>query len=319
MLAHVHDQLDTPDRVGELRCLKGHRSPVNSVTFSPDSRYAISGSGGELVDGLYTDGEDRVVSIWNLADGKPVARFEKQATAALCVAWSPSGSHVLTSSRSGNLYYIDARDVAIYRRLAKHGQIVFSTAFSPDGGQVVSGCDDGVVRVWDLSGRRINRYEGHQRAVTSVAYSPNGRWIVSGSLDRTARLWDTHSGQAGPRLLGHTRSVLSVAFSPDNTRVASAGADGTVRLWQAETGAEIRCIHGHEGTVSGVAFTPVGDRVLSGSSDMTVRLWEIASGAEVCCFTEHSGAVKSVAVSPGGRRALSGSADCTVRVWCLPT
>jgi WD40 repeat protein len=114
---------------------------------------------------------------------------------------------------------------------------VTSVAFSPDGTRIVSGSDDGTIRVWDAStsdtvAGPFGGFKGHTRSVTSVAFSPDGKRIVSGSVDQTIRVWDAHTGDtvAGP-FKGHTNSVTSVAFSPDGTRIVSGSCDQTIRVW----------------------------------------------------------------------------------------
>ena len=54
---------------------------------------------------------------------------------------------------------------------------VFSVAFSPDGRRIVSGSDDGTLRLWDAgTGQQIGApLTGHTGPVASVAFSPDGR------------------------------------------------------------------------------------------------------------------------------------------------
>jgi WD40 repeat protein len=63
---------------------------------------------------------------------------------------------------------------------------VNSVACSPDGQYIISGSDDGSIRIWDAdTGATVGKpLKAHERPVWSVAYSPDGRHIISGSRYR---------------------------------------------------------------------------------------------------------------------------------------
>ncbi|KAF8965897.1 hypothetical protein BDZ97DRAFT_1995357 [Flammula alnicola] len=197
---------------------------------------------------------------------------------------------------------------------------VLSVAFSPDGTCIVSGGDDGTIRVRDArTGDTVaGPFKGHTNSVWSVAFSPDGTHIVSGSEDQTIRVWDARTGDtvAGP-FKGHTSSVWSVAFSPDGMHIISGSEDQTIRVWDARTGDTVAGpFEGHTNSVWSVAFSPDGTRIVSGSKDQTIRVWDARTGDTVAGpFKGHTSSVWSVAFSPDGMHIISGSEDQTIRVW----
>src|SRR5205807_1350037 len=104
-------------------------------------------------------------------------------------------------------------------------------AFSPRGGLVATGGDDGTVHLYDIAtGRQAGRtLAGHAGVVASLAFTRDGSLLASGSGDGTARLWSVATreqvGRAlvDPQLVVQGAGVDSVAFSPDGSLVATGG------------------------------------------------------------------------------------------------
>ncbi|MDW8293635.1 MAG: WD40 repeat domain-containing protein [Anaerolineae bacterium] len=119
----------------------------------------------------------------------------------------------------------------------RHPNAVTDAQLSEDGARLLTGCRDGIGRVWDVqSGTVLTALRGHSGWVTRVAFAPDGSRLLTGSTDRTARVWNAGTGRTAVVLSGHTAAVSAVAFSPDGALVATGSADRTVRLWDAATG-----------------------------------------------------------------------------------
>ena len=198
--------------------------------------------------------------------------------------------------------------------LKGHARAVTSVAVSADEQTIVSGSDDGLVKVWDArTGQEKLSLAGHTRPVRSVAITADGLRIVSASFDGLVKVWDAHTGKEQLTLKGHTGAVLSMAVSGDGRRIVSGSADLTAKVWDAG-GKEKFSLKGQSGAVPSVAMSGDGRCIVTANS-ATATVWDGETGEKKHTLKGHSDLVYSVAVSPDGKRIASASYDHTVKVW----
>ncbi|WP_413206196.1 pentapeptide repeat-containing protein [Rhodospirillum sp. A1_3_36] len=185
-------------------------------------------------------------------------------------------------------------------------------AFSPDGRRLLSGGEDGTLRLWNAETGRILSAIEHGTRIQSCAFSPDGRRLISGGDDGTLRLWDAETGRA-LSAMEHGDWITSCAFSPDGRRLISGGDDGTLRLWEAETGRLLSAMN-NSIWIDSCAFSPDGRRLISGGRDGTLRLWDTETGCLLSTM-KHGESILSCAFSPDGRRLLSVGNDGTLKLW----
>jgi WD domain, G-beta repeat len=300
---------------GETRQLTGHGWGVLCVAFTPDGKYAVTGS------------RDRTIRVWDHKSGEEVRRFKGHELGVWGIAITKDQRCLASCSPDSTIRLWDFETGKELRILRGHTKGVRSVLFSRDEMTLISSSshsEDPTTRLWDAK-------SGNERRSIFVsgplALSPDGESILIGSL-HSLRIWDQslwfERWGYGPFQGG----ITAVAFSPDGKYFASSGGDDydySIRLWEASTHNQRRRFVGHENLVNCIAFSPDGKLLLScsgrnmePSTDMTIRLWDVESGKEVHRFTGHTQPVKSVVFSPDGKLALSGSEDRTARVWRLP-
>nr|GMD76572.1 ribosome biogenesis protein WDR12 homolog [Ipomoea batatas] len=114
---------------------------------------------------------------------------------------------------------------------------------------ILTGCYDGVGRLWKEAGSCTHVLKGHTNAVTSVCViKPKGvvdggdELVATASKDRTVRFWKIDADEIleQPKsirsykiLRGHNASVQSIAAQPSGEMVCSGSWDCTINLWQA--------------------------------------------------------------------------------------
>ncbi|MEH1845408.1 MAG: caspase family protein [Nostoc sp.] len=197
-----------------------------------------------------------------------------------------------------------------------HQGRVSSVAISPDGQTIVSGGEDGRVRLWNFQGQPLAKpFGGDQGRVNSIAISPDGQTIVSGGDDGRVRLWNFQGQPLAKPFGSHYSRVNSVAISPDGQTIVSGGDDGTVRLWNFQGQPLAKPFGGDQGGVNSVAISSDGQTIVSGDDHGTVWLWNFQGQLLAKPFGSHYSRVNSVAISADGQTIVSGGADGTVELW----
>jgi WD40 repeat protein len=304
-----------------LRTFRGHTMHVNAVAFSPDGRFALSGS------------DDHTMRLWDVSTGKELRRFTTRRMPigrgwdrVLSVAFSPDGRFALAG---GDLTLWDVNAGTELREFQGHTGSVTSVAFSPDGLLVLSGSSDHSLKLWEVTtGKEIRSFQGHEQHVTSVVFSPDGRLALSGSADGTVRLWDVATGRTIRSFVfdaerrgtsgRYMNDVTSVAFSSDGRSVLAAGANNTPKIWEVAAGTKPRSFKRHQangGYIPAIRvanFSKDGRFVLS-SKGSGLALWDVATLSEIPRFKQYGIWVDKVEFSPDGSQFVihSGAPD----VW----
>lgn len=298
------------------REFQGHRRGVNSVTFSMDGNYALSGSG------------DETIRLWEVATGKCVRVFEGHKMDVRSVSLSGDNTHALSGSSDNSMRLWDVNTgecLRIFNRdtgnvccvyLSANGRLALSAGRTDD--KVRTSREDSLMRLWEISlGKCLRIFVGHTNWVNSVYLSKDNAYALSGSYDETLRLWEVATGKCIRVFKGHERPVNSVCLSNDGKYALSGSYDETLRLWNMSDGKCVQILEGHMDWVNSVCLSDDSRYALSGSRDNTVKLWDLNTGQCLRTFEGHTGWVNSVCLSSDSRYVLSGSEDGTIRLWEL--
>lgn len=282
--------------------LLGHSDGVSAVAFSPD---------GKLIGTTGFPGE---IKLWHAESAKEVASLQRTAT-AVCVAFSPDGKLLAVgldtfgtdTEGEANLELYDVASRRLVHRLDGGGWGIASVAFSPKGGMLAAGGDDGQVRLWDtatgtpiaalrdqglhdavnrhrrLLAKRLEReIEDIPPQITSVIFSPDGRQLAVAGGQSTERgreygigavtIWDVAAKKLQKVLLGYDFYVEQVQYSRDGKLLATAGADRQIRLWDVATFQQV----GRFSAWEPIAFSPDGKGLISCGGGPVLELRRLA-------------------------------------------
>ncbi|MHB2018845.1 MAG: WD40 repeat domain-containing protein [Candidatus Xenobia bacterium] len=203
--------------------------------------------------------------------------------------------------------------------LRGHGGWVRAVAVRPDVGQVATGSEDKLVRLWEpQTGEETARLAQHTGWVSGVDYSPDGSRLASASHDRSVLLWDL--SQASLVVRFEARDAMTcVRFSPDGRLLAAGCQDKTVRLWDLRKGVEWGRLEGHPGPISSISFSPDGMQLaVAAHMDTHFHLWDLAER----CICErplgHQRPARQVCFVPNATLA-SAARDGAICLWNTAT
>jgi WD40 repeat protein len=185
---------------------------------------------------------------------------------------------VAAGSLAVDALVIDGRDGSVVGRLAKHPLAVLSLGWSPGGARLATGGQDGMVTVWDRSGRSVESVD-LPGWVVGVAWSPDGRFVAAGGGREVAIIRAV--GTVVSRHGGHPSTVTSVAWEPSGRRVAVACYGGIRWYDPGSPAAGVVAQYSWKGSILVVAVSPDGRWLASGNQDSTSKVWEIATGEDL--------------------------------------
>jgi WD40 repeat protein len=266
---------DLQDPQNAPRPLREAGSRISSLAFSRDR--------SKLAAGGYSD----AVWIWDLnnPEGEPVKL--QRPGGVTSVEFSPDGGTLAAGSWDGTATLWNLGQDVNPTELSDGLGSIQAVAFGAEGrilatagcvrpGDAPGNCDEGGVRLWDLSQTAAppRVLDDFADEVTSIAIAGDGRRMAVGSKDGAVRIWDLESlDQPAYTPTGPRFSVASVALSADGRFLAAGHRNGGLSVWDLNYPSSPAELAGHDGYVYALAFSPEGWPLASGGADSIIRLW----------------------------------------------
>ena len=229
--------------------------------------------------------------------------------------WAFSADAAKLASGSDDLLVWDAAGGTLLHRHEAAGWVT-ALGFGPGGGLLVSGHDDGTVKLWDAAGHTLTAtIPAHKMAASAVAVSPDGTHLATAGEDRVVRVWAVGTQALVGEFTSHTDRVPALAWAADGGLLVSAGWDTSARVWRLDSPDPVILLNSHADQVLCAAFGPAGS-LATADSDNDIHVWaDPAAGRVGCVLRGHADEIRSVAFSPDGRLLASGGADRVVHLW----
>lgn len=316
--AHFSDLLSRREDVGKS-CLpsiavytiqSGGVGDIHGVAVSNDGRYCAAGVRGVRLWDLDAEG------LSDGTDGAPGMGASEEG----------QNSDVLPSRRLSSVYRCDT--------LQGHSGRVLDVAFSPDSQLLLSGGQDGAIRLWHPRHRHGLCTFLHSEPVWAIDWCPVGHYFASSGSKGEGLLWSVERStplrvlapSSWPRISSTPAS--GKLMSPDigivrthpSCKFAALAAEESLVLWDLGIASPARVFQTGKSATS-IAFSADGNALAVGCMDGSLEFWDIAAGKRrQRVAAAHSGPVYAVDFSwpsPDSSESVmvSGGADNQVKLW----
>jgi len=225
---------------------------------------------------------------------------------ALCAALYNKNFHqIVSGDESAQVCVWDVeKGEMVFHFTDLHETKMTAMAFDEAGRRLITGANDGTVRVWNFSnGQRLQNLKNDGALeVSSITFIVEGqnKFIVAGGWNRKVLVWrDENSGSSAPvepdrNMSGHEEDILSIAYSPPNL-LATSGYDGRLLIWNMDsehlkftlTTPHVENLDVDQRAMWKLVFLQRRSQALvSGSADGKLRFWNVKEGCLV--WEQHS-------------------------------
>ncbi|KAI9118110.1 hypothetical protein K1719_010442 [Acacia pycnantha] len=313
----------------EQLCYKTCAAPSHGL-ISVGSRFLAS---SQIRDSSATAG---LVLYW--AWSKPQVEAKSfPAEPIRPLAANHPGTYIAGGGLSGDIYFWEVETGRLLKKWNAHYRAVTCLVFSEDDSLLISGSEDGGIRVWSLfmifddlkrkeaSHRYEHSFSGHSLLVTDIvrtikteterrAMNTRGcnAIIISAAEDRTCKVWSLSRGTL-LRNIVFPSIIDAIALDPAEHVFYAGSRDG--KIYIAALNTDRMFSHNHEMHIIGsfsnhskaitcLTFSASENLLISGSSDGMVQLWNAKTHALVRTFKHAKGPVNNILVV---RRQLESS------------
>lgn len=197
-----------------------------------------------------------------------------------------------------------------------HDMRILTVNFSHDGTRLLTGAEDGLVRIWSFPEILFQgEFLVHHGWVYEARFLPGDSTVISAGRDEQVVIYDLDQRKVVSKNQAHEGAARSVAVGGASKMVVSSGFGGSLVLWEGLDSLNSISWQAHALPVCDVSISPDGTRVVSGSRDKKVRVWSLPERSMIGQLDGHDHEVKSVRFSPDGSMIASAGFDKTVRLW----
>lgn len=296
---------------------------ILDIDFSPDENYFVYSTWSDYLHVSQVNGESDDLQWLHLSP-------EHSRSCVFSVRFSPCGNYILGGANDGCLYLYDRianmRTIKIKTNIDEYTDINAVCFVDNSSNLYVSGCDDGIMKLWDSrcairSGNEgttepVGIFFGHFDGITYIDSRNDGRYLLSNSKDQSIKIWDMRKFSPKEKECVVRNSVVNNwDYRWDNVPREFYNPQRDI-----EGDASIMTYRGHRVTKSLIRakFSPAeqtGQRyIYTGCGTGRVIIYDVLTGHIKEAIEGHKDIVRDVAWHPERAEIISSSWDSHVNL-----
>jgi len=291
-------------------------APILNLGFNPTSHL------------LTSSGESTHLVLWKVRVNsflKPYIEYSGSLYghrgAVLKFNYNPNGSLLGSCGEYGEIIIWDTYTWKERRRFKANNAWVRAIDIN-DKGQVVTGGEDNIVRLWDIHSTEYKEVGSHKDWVRDVIFYPNDNYILSAGDDKCIRVWDYESYIEVGVLEGHKDNVSSMWLDSTGTLLVSCGWDEEVNIWDISNGELLTTLkdsHVKSETsecLNTVIVTKDVRYLLTGSDLSSINIWDLNKEQIIHRINTDQYSINSLLLAPDNDSILfSAGEDGSIKIY----
>ncbi|KAF8350827.1 WD40 repeat-like protein [Amanita rubescens] len=231
-----------------------------------------------------------------------------------------------------NIYEINSASSDPIATFEGHTNNVTSVSFHSEGKWLVTGSEDGTIRIWDLRNTHPHRTYDNASPVNDVCVHPNQGELISCDQAGSIKQWDLSDNTCSHELVGdklpHPPAIFqfaSVTIASDGSCLVAGNNKGQCYVWRINDESSglprfqaVTRFLAHNKYLTRCLLSPDVRFLATCSADTTVKIWSLSPNFEIRqdkVLIGHQRWVWDCAFSADSAYLVTASSDHTARLW----
>jgi len=225
-----------------------------------------------------------------------------------------------------NIYEIGSASSDPIITFEGHTLNVTSVSFHSEGKWLVTGSEDGTIKIWDLRTSHLHRTYDNSAPVNDVCVHPNQGELISCDQAGSIKQWDLSENICSHELTpAGDVPIRSVSLAADGSFLVAGNNKGKCYVWKVNDESSglprfqaVTKFHAHNKYLTRCLLSPDAKYLATCSADTTVKVWSISQNYEFKqekVLVGHQRWVWDCAFSADSAYLVTASSDHTARLW----